>query len=157
MVCKMFGLFRKKPRREDFVAELLDCDYVPIVSATLNGEKVHFILDTGASKSYINSEDCKKYGVIVGEETESSVSGIGGLVNFTNKLSNVSVKVGDTLLREPFDSMNLRNIASSVKEGAGIRIVGIIGSDNIFDNKWIIDFRACEIRKSVKVNENELS
>lgn len=149
MVCKMFGLFKKKPRREDLVAKLISCEYLPIVEADLNGNKVNFLLDTGASQSYINLDDCRKYGVVVGSEIENNVSGIGGLVSFTNELHNVNVKIGDVKLREPFNSMNLNVVISSIKDGTGYRIVGVVGIDNIYDNKWIVDFRACEIRKSV--------
>ena len=119
--------------------EAMDLVELPVVTFYQNKEKFNFLLDTGSTHSHISSEIVNK---IKGTPTESidSIQGIGGevtsntaikaILEYKSKTYEVILVVGE-YLNESF---------KNIKESTGVQLHGIIGSDFLSDNRYILDF-----------------
>lgn len=119
--------------------EAMDLVELPVVTFYQGKEKFNFLLDTGSTHSHISSEVVNK---LKGTPTESidSIQGVGGEVTSNNaikvsleyksKVYEVILVVGEYL------NASFKNI----KESTGVQLHGIIGSDFLSDNRYVLDF-----------------
>lgn len=114
---------------------------LPIIKAKLNGKNANFLLDTGASMSVVDSSMVSRYNFKIHRSTDMTVSGLGG----TKKLyhvSNARLYYNGQPMYVRFKSTNMRNIRLNVK------VIGVLGSDYLIQNKLIIDYKNKVLRKS---------
>lgn len=151
--CEMFKkLFGKKsqynPENESSVREvtkLLDSSHVPIIEGVLNGKKAYFMLDTGASISVLDTNQSKDYMFSIIGDSDVEITGIGSNRSESKEIGKSLVKVGESTLKETFIGKDLRDVVRAVSSGSGYNIVGIIGTNNIWRNSWVLDFKRSKI------------
>lgn len=119
--------------------EAMDLVELPVVTFYQGKEKFNFLLDTGSTHSHISSEVVNK---LKGIPTESidSIQGVGGEVT-----SNNAIKVSLEYKSKTYEVIlvvgeYLNESFKNIKESTGVQLHGIIGSDFLSDNRYIIDF-----------------
>lgn len=132
--------------------ETLDLVGVPIVTFKNNNKKFNFILDTGASKSVIDSNILNKL-----EYNELDVqSSVFGMEGNTIKCSFVDVPLyyHGCEFNEEFQSVNMKQTFDQVKSEFGVQVVGILGSSFLSKYDYVLDFDKlvayCKNKKSKK-------
>jgi len=130
---------------------LLDQGYVRIklkktatnhfeIKASINGVKGSFILDTGASKSCVGTEDIDYFNLLT-EDSEHKASGAGPseidtLISSKNRIGigKFKIKKGSLIL------IDLSHINKALKNQKASPVKGIIGADILLKGKAIIDY-----------------
>lgn len=117
---------------------------IPIIGDTINNEVVHFIIDTGAGISIMNSDyyQSNKDYLINLEEVEMQLFGISGVAP-TRKSATIGLTtaIGYCKFQESDISAVVKKVNSS-----GYNIVGIIGSD-FWKNGYIINYKTKQVTK----------
>lgn len=119
--------------------EAMDLIELPVVTFYQGKEKFHFLLDTGSNYSHISSEAVKRIkGELEDVEVEHSGVGQGGSSNklIKTKLEYKSRTYNTTLLVGDHLDIAFKNI----KEQTGVQIHGIIGTEFMSDNCYVLDF-----------------
>lgn len=146
---KIFGKKTQyNPHDESLVQEvtsLLDFSHVPIIAGTLNGKKAYFMLDTGASISVLDTNQAKDYMFSIIGDSGVEITGIGSNRSESKEIGKSLIKVGEKTLTEEFIGKDLRDVVRAVSSGSGYNIVGIIGTNNIWRNNWVLDFKRGKI------------
>lgn len=120
----------------------------PIIEATLNGEKAHFLVDTGSDITMLHLEDAKKYNFEYREQSlkDYQISGLGSrLRGKVLEAYNVKLYLGTQKMQAIYRVFDLENIVTSMSVGTGIRINGIIGSDLMKRYRFVINYHTEEI------------
>lgn len=128
-----------------FVEHKNDGFKIPIVSYTVNGEEIHFIVDTGSNISIIDYMWYSKHTKLFTKQKETYINyvGISGLsankkaIYLTGILDNKPVS---------FTSSDLSEIRK-VTNNYGLKVIGILGSIFLEENDYIIDYSAKAIYK----------
>ena len=123
----------------DFVASTK----VPIVSGTLNGKKTYFILDSGASLSVLDDTQSESFGFET-SNSDKEAFGYGGVAKF-KEASNVEITIGGLIFETDFKSQDLTGLKNLILEVDGYVISGIIGSDIMKKNNFILDYSTSTI------------
>jgi hypothetical protein len=123
--------------------ESVDLVGMPIVTFTNNGEKLHFLLDTGSDDSYIIPSVLDK--LVVLERTDKPttiIMGSGNMDSLGEVALNISYK--DYVFTNIFKIQALEDAFKSAFASRGVTVHGILGS--IFFNKYnyILDFKELE-------------
>lgn len=121
--------------------------YIPIVKGTLNGKVAYFILDTGATVSIFDEKEARKYGVVMNTNSNTSIGGYGGVTTEAYEVSNYEIQLGKLKIKDRFLGRDITDIINAVHNNTGYKAVGIIGQNNIYPNKLILDFQTSTIVK----------
>jgi predicted aspartyl protease len=103
---------------------------VPIVYAKLNDKIAWFIVDTGASATFLNSAYAERYELArrINVNKQRQLSGIGGNVLF--ETSVCKIQICHLTIRHPvLHSSQMNKLFDHILENEKIPIAGIIGSD----------------------------
>lgn len=120
---------------------------LPIIALHNNGNVLNFLLDSGSNISHI----CSEYhnlieSKILGTHEEGSVHGLGaesiGITMCTAKLKD---ELGNEYDVNLSISDHLKAVSDSIEQSTGVRIHGLLGTDFLKDNKYIIDFDSLEV------------
>jgi hypothetical protein len=110
------------------------------IKARINGVKGRFILDTGASKSCVGTEDIDYFKLLT-EDSDHKASGAGPseidtLISTKNKIfiGKFSMKKASLIL------IDLSHINKALKNQNASPVKGIIGADILLKGKAIIDY-----------------
>lgn len=120
--------------------ESIDLVGMPIVTFTNNGEKLHFLLDTGSDDSYIVPSILDKLLIINKINTvDRIVTGGGSVETFGEVTLNISYK--DYVFTNLFKINPMEDAFKQAFGDRGITVHGILGS--VFFNKYnyILDFK----------------
>ncbi|WP_299776820.1 TIGR02281 family clan AA aspartic protease [uncultured Formosa sp.] len=130
---------------------LLDKDYVKIklkltktnhfeISATINGQRGLFILDTGASSSCVGFEAIERFKLKV-KDSEIKAAGAGATDMVTQLSKKNTIKIGkwkkNNLALILFD---LTHVNTALINHNSTPVDGIIGADILKKGKGIIDY-----------------
>ena len=110
------------------------------IKAKINGVKGNFILDTGASKSCVGTEDIEFFN-LMSEESEHKASGAGPseidtLVSTKNEINLGKFKIKKLALI----LIDLSHINKALEKQDANPVKGIIGADILLKGKAIIDY-----------------
>lgn len=139
-------------RDRDFTdgsVKFISSNKVPIVQGEVNGQKVFWIIDTGASYSILdvslsNTLDFK----LEVSSSQDEIAGVGGVV-FPQSTSQVRAKLGGVELDITFKAQDLSAVRRAIQNTTGINIAGVLGSDWMTRNDIIVDYKYQEIRRSL--------
>ncbi|MCO5724917.1 retropepsin-like aspartic protease [Robiginitalea marina] len=111
------------------------------ISATLNGVKGRFILDTGASNTCVSLDRAEKFG-LVSEASEVKAAGAGAVDMEARVSGHNSLQLGrwkkSRLQVVLFDMSHVNHALTSQESG---EVDGIIGADILKKGKAVIDYR----------------
>lgn len=136
----------------DFVYthKMIQRDFLPIVEGTLNGKKAMFLLDTGASISILDLKKSSEYNVTLGNVKDMGIGGYGGVTSDINELTNIDLRLGELRLTQDFSGKDIGYLIDAIYKNTGVRIVGIIGNNNIASHNLILDFETNTVLKRIK-------
>ncbi|MBD3581869.1 retropepsin-like aspartic protease [Flavobacterium selenitireducens] len=111
-----------------------------LLSASINGVKGDFILDTGASNSCVGFEETELFKLIT-ENSKTKAAGAGAIDMFTQAAHKNLLKIG----RWTYDDFNLvvfdlSHVNTALEQHKAKRVQGIIGADVLIHGKAIIDY-----------------
>ena len=127
--------------------ESIDLVGMPIVTFTNNGEKLHFLLDTGSDDSYIVPSILDKLLIINKVDiVDQIVTGGGSVETFGEVTLNISYK--DYVFTNLFKINPMEDAFKQAFGDRSITVHGILGS--IFFNKYnyILDFKELQATSS---------
>ena len=146
------GCKKEENVSNDFVYKhkFVQRDFLPIVPGTLNGSKVYFLLDTGASISILDLKESSRFGVKQGSIDDLQIGGYGGVTSNITKLENVDIRLGTEIMTQDFKGKDIQYLIKGISQNTGVSIVGIIGNNNISSSNLILDFETDNILKRIK-------
>ncbi|MGI9532303.1 retropepsin-like aspartic protease [Lutimonas sp.] len=110
------------------------------IKAKINGVKGNFILDTGASKSCVGTEDIDFFN-LKSEESEHKASGAGPSEIDTLISSKNEINLGKFKLKKlSLILIDLSHINKALEKQEANPVKGIIGADILIKGKAIIDY-----------------
>ena len=111
-----------------------------LISATINGVKGKFILDTGASNSCVDFENVPHF-KLNAADSPTKAAGAGAIGMLTQLANKNIIKIGswsfDDLSLVVFD---LSHVNTALVEHKAKPVQGIIGADVLLEGKAIIDY-----------------
>ena len=114
---------------------------IPIITFKQHNLDLNFIIDTGATTSLIN-DSCLNF--IKDKELfvnrNDIVSGLDPTVEYSTKRYLIPIELNGELLQTEFNSMDLNATFDSLKEESGIEVHGLLGSDFLEQNKYVLDY-----------------
>ena len=117
---------------------------LPIIPIEIKEQYLCFILDTGSTCNLIDSTVVEYFKDIVEPIGDYCISGIDGTKH------NVDVVIlpfnfeGYTY-KPKFCVQQLSDAFKEIEEDSGIQVHGLLGTDFLLENKWIIDFKELNI------------
>lgn len=123
---------------DDNKIEFVTINKVPVVKGKLNNIPAYFIIDSGASLSVLDENQKDKYKFYTTSDNQSAV-GYGGVASF-KRVTNVDLFIGGKEFETNYKAQNLSSLVDVIREDSGYEIVGIIGSDIMKSNKFIINY-----------------
>lgn len=135
---------RKSPDTNIMSMEVQLPGNLPIISLSNNGNMYNFIIDSGSNISHICEEfysslDSKPLGTYKNE----TIAGLGGTCN--------GITMCNTVLKDIIGheynvilsiSKHLSAVAKGIKESTGIQIHGLLGTDFLKSNNYVLDFES---------------
>ena len=110
------------------------------IKAKINGVKGSFILDTGASKSCVGTEDIDYFN-LMSEESEHKASGAGpSEIDTLTSIKN-AIHLGKFKIKKlSLILIDLSHINKALEKQDASPVKGIIGADILIKGKAIIDY-----------------
>ena len=109
--------------------------YVPF---TCNGKELNFILDTGSTISYIDTQTAIELGCKF-KNCDEFVTGLGGEQAIT-EYCEIKLETPTTVTEIELPLANFKHAFSQVEEESGIEIHGLLGNNFLLASKYIIDY-----------------
>ena len=111
-----------------------------LLSASINGVKGDFILDTGASNSCVGFEEADLF-KLTAENSKTKAAGAGAIDMFTKSAHRNLLKIG----RWTDDDFNLvifdlSHVNIALQQHKAKKVQGIIGADVLIRGKAVIDY-----------------
>lgn len=113
----------------------------PIISATLNGNPAHFLIDTGASVSILNIRDRRE--LEFRTTLSSPQAGLYGLTGGSKPVEmalQTDLGIQDLTLPFQWAATDLTELARIIERRTDVEINGIIGSDLMHFYGFVIDY-----------------
>lgn len=117
---------------------------LPIITLSNNGNLFNFLLDSGSNISHICSEYYEDLDAeLLGTYEEGQVAGLGatnmGVTMCKAVLKDISTNEYKVNLSV---SSQLYSVAKNIEENTGVTIHGLLGTDFLRDNNYVIDFNS---------------
>lgn len=126
------------------ISDSIKCVGLPII-LTSSKPHLNFLIDTGASHNVIFSfvyEGLPDYFSLL--DSEKSMYGIeGNVVN--NRQVKATIEIENTKAETTFSVLEADEVVYRMQHENGFQLHGILGSEFLADNKWIIDFDNLQI------------
>ncbi|MCM1720820.1 aspartyl protease family protein [Bacteroides ovatus] len=119
---------------------------LPIILVDVKGEHLCFILDTGSTCSLIDSTVVEYFKDIVEPAGDYCISGIEGTKHKVDMVI-LPFNFKGQIYKPKFCVKPLLDAFSCIEQESEIQIHGLLGTDFLLENKWIIDFNKIEIRE----------
>lgn len=147
-IASVINLFDRKVSPIDSVPmEIQLPGNLPIIALFSNGNMFNFLLDSGSNISHICAEYYEALGAeIIGTYEDGEVAGLGA--------TNTGVTMCSTTLRDILGneykvnlsvSNQLSAVAKSIEASTGVQIHGLLGTDFLKANNYVIDFKALAV------------
>lgn len=128
----------KKNRPIMSFRETLDLTGLPIVTFKQGNERLNFILDTGASKSLIDSNALKN--IEYTELSDTAISyGIDGVSHVTPYIG-ISLTYNNKEYKEAFKVMDMSASFGNLKRDYGVNVHGLLSSSFFEQYSYVLDF-----------------
>lgn len=124
----------------------LNSTKLPIILVDVKGDHLCFILDTGSTCSLIDSTVVEYFKDIVEPVGDYCISGIEGTKHKVDMII-LPFNFEGQIYKPKFCVKPLLDAFSGIEKESGIQIHGLLGTDFLLGNKWIIDFNKIEIRE----------
>lgn len=114
---------------------------IPFITVKHNNIEFKLLVDTGASISLIDSNVLD---LLLHTKTEDKTGGIIYANNDTEDnipIVEIPINIGGVDFVEKFNAVNLQNMTQQIKENYDITIRGLLGSEFMCRNQFIIDFK----------------
>lgn len=119
--------------------ETFDLTGIPIVTININNNKLNFVLDSGASFTFLDKETAESMNIIY--DTLDDCKYFND-INSSNAQGRVSLiaNIKGKPFKHNFYILDWSEAINNVKASYGITLHGILGADFFSMNKYIIDF-----------------
>lgn len=120
---------------------------LPIIALSNNGNVLNFLIDSGSNISHICAEYYEALDAeLLGTYEEGEVAGLGA----TNTgVTMCSTTLKDILGNEYKVNLSVSNqlsaVAKSIEASTGVQIHGLLGTDFLKVNNYVIDFKALAV------------
>lgn len=113
---------------------------LPIILVEIEDKYLCFILDTGSTCNLIDSTVVEYFKDIVEPVGDYCISGIEGT---KHKVDIVALPFNfeGQIYKPKFCVRPLLDAFKSIEEENGIQVHGLLGTDFLLENQWIVDFR----------------
>lgn len=113
---------------------------LPIILVEIEDKYLCFILDTGSTCSLIDSTVVEYFKDIVEPVGDYYISGIEGTKHKVD-IVTLSFNFEGQIYKPKFCVTPLLDAFKSIEEENGIQVHGLLGTDFLLENQWIVDFR----------------
>lgn len=117
---------------------------LPIIPIEIKEQYLCFILDTGSTCSLIDSTVVEYFKDIVEPVGDYYISGIEGTKHKVDMIT-LPFNFEGQIYKPKFCVRPLLDAFKSIEEENGIQVHGLLGTDFLLENKWIIDFNKLKI------------
>lgn len=111
----------------------------------IKGKYLCFILNTGSTCCLIDSNVVEYFKDIVASIGDYCISGIEDIKHKVDVVT-LLFKFESQTYKPRFCVKSLLDAFTSIEEQSGIQIYGLLGTDFLLEDKWIIDFNKLELR-----------
>ena len=113
---------------------------LPIILVEIEDKYLCFILDTGSTCSLIDSTVVEYFKDIVEPLGDYCISGIEGTKHKVDMIT-LPFNFEGQIYKPKFCVRPLLDAFKSIEEENGIQVHGLLGTDFLLENQWIVDFR----------------
>lgn len=113
---------------------------LPIISVLIEDKKMCFILDTGSTCSLIDSSVVEYFKDIVEPIGEYFVNGIDGTKHKVDTIV-IPLMIEGQIYNQKFCVKPLLEAFEDIEKECGIQVHGLLGTDFLYENKCIVDFK----------------
>lgn len=124
---------------------------MPIILLEVGQNKILFLIGIEAIRRIINKTIFKQLNNSFIHKIPNKTIQISGIEN-TEKQGSVyelKFKIDDQTYIQEFVANSLIEASSEMMKNSGLQIHGILGTDFLFKNQWIIDFENLEIKQNI--------
>ena len=120
---------------------------LPVIPVQVGEYALCFIVDTGATLSLLDSSVADKLGELTKRNNKSSFFlGIDGKHREAGNTATLSFQIDEYSFTHTFVCESLFESLIKIEIESDIQVHGILGTDFLIGNKWIIDFEQLEIK-----------
>lgn len=123
----------------------LNTTRLPIILVEVKDKYLSFILDTGSTCSLIDSNVVEYFKDIVEPVGDYYINGIEGTKHKVEMITLPFTFEGQTY-KPKFCVKPLLDAFKGIEDESGIQVHGLLGTDFLLENQWIIDFKELKIR-----------
>ena len=127
------------PRRRDLSYGLTKVG-LPIILARVKDKHLCFILDTGSTCSLIDSTVVEYFKDIVESVGDYCISGIEGTKHKVD-IVTLPFNFEGQIYKPKLCVKPLLDAFKGIEDESGIQVQGLLGTDFLLENKWIINFK----------------
>ena len=117
---------------------------LPIIPIEIKEQYLCFILDTGSTCSLIDSTVVEYFKDIVEPLGDYCISGIEGTKHKVD-IVTLSFNFEGQIYKPKFCVRPLLDAFSGIEEESGIQVQGLLGTDFLLENKWILNFNKLRV------------
>lgn len=117
---------------------------LPTIMVGIGGKHLCFILDTGSTCSLIDSDVVEYFRDMVEPIGDYCISGLEGTKHKVDMITLPFNFEGYTY-KTIFCVQPLLNAFKGIEDESGIQVHGLLGTDFLIENKWILDFKELNI------------
>ena len=117
---------------------------LPIILVDIKGKNLCFILDTGSTCSLIDSTVVEYFKDIVEPVGDYCISGIEGTKHKVDMVT-LSFNFEGQIYKPKFCVKPLLDAFKSIENESGIQVQGLLGTDFLLENKWILNFNKLRV------------
>ena len=120
---------------------------LPVIPVQVGEYALYFIIDTGATLSLLDSSVADRLGDLAKTNNMNSfILGIDGKHREAGHTATLSFQIDQSSLTHTFVCESLFESLIKIEIESDIQVHGILGTDFLIENKWIIDFKRLEIK-----------
>lgn len=141
--CVVVLFDRTKPDTDTVYSfnEAMDIIELPVLVLTNNGQSYRFILDSGSNGCHLDKRAIGNLDIeSTSEATSSSMSTGAGVIETSKDKAQIKFTLNNTVFSIPFFIEDLSQPFDYIKKTDGMTIHGILGSNFLRANKWVLDF-----------------
>lgn len=117
---------------------------LPIIVVEIENKHLCFILDTGSTCCLIDSNVVEYFKDIITPVGNYCISGIDG-TRYKVDVIILPFNFEGYTYKTKFCVQPLSDAFKGIEEESGIQVHGLLGTDFLIDNKWMIDFKELKI------------
>lgn len=117
---------------------------LPLITVDIKRNNLCFILDTGSTCSLIDSNVVEYFRDIIEPVGSYFISGIEGTKHKVDMITLPFTFEGQ-VYKPKFCVKPLLDAFKGIEDESGIQVHGLLGTDFLLENQWIIDFKELNI------------